>query len=97
MTVDAGDRMSDVRARLLIAHRIDGLEPSSEIAVAETQIGGVHRRVAVQAGSGLLRELLALGELLVRQHVRMTALLAKILAEGIACPEFAEARVLFES
>ena len=58
--------------------------------------GTYDRRVAVQAGAGLLADLLALGERLVVEHVGVAALLAEIHRERVAGPHGLQPRILLE-
>jgi hypothetical protein len=51
----------------------------------------------VEAGAGLLDDLLALGDPLVDQHVGVAALLVEVHREGVAGPEGDQPRVLLEA
>ncbi len=97
VAVDARHRVRRELGRVLIRHLVDALEAADEIAVTRLLVDGVHGRVAVQAGAGLLHDVLPLGEDLVDEHVRVPALLAKILGERVARPELAQPRVFHET
>ena len=73
----------------------DDVEALHEVAVAELQVGGDDRGVAVDAHRRR-RELLALGEGLVVEHVGVAAPLAVVRGEGVSRPDGLQARVLLE-
>ena len=83
-------------ARLGVGHRVHLLEARDQVAAARLLVGHVDRRVAVDAGAGLLGRLLALGERLVVEHVGVAALLAEVHREGVAGPHRLQARILLE-
>ena len=83
-------------ARLDVRHLVHLLEALDQIAVAGALVRHVHRAVAVQARARLLGDLLPLGERLVVEHVRVAALLAEVLREGVAGPHRPQPRVLLE-
>ena len=80
VAVDAGDRVLHGLANLGIGHvRVaDDVEAFHQVGVAEFEVGGDDRCVAVDA-HGRGRKLLALGEGLVVEHVGVAAALAIIL------------------
>ena len=86
MTIDARDRMREGLARLGIRHLVVVLEALDQVAVPGLLVGHVDRRVTVDAGARLLELLHALGEGLVLEHVRVTALLAEIRGKRVARP-----------
>ena len=96
VAVDAGDRMAHELGRLRVGHRVDLLEALRDVAVARPLVRKVHRRVAVHACARLLHDHLALREPLVLEHVRVAALLAEVLGEGVALPDGLEALVLVD-
>lgn len=96
VAVDAGHRMRDVLPRFGVGEGIELCESRYEVAVAGFLIGDVHRCVAMDAGAGLLGVDLAFRELLVGEHVRVAALFAEVVREGIAGPHGLEPRVFFE-
>ena len=97
VTVDARDRMREVLARLGIRHLVVVLEALDQVAVPGLLVGHVDRRVTVDAGARLLEVLHALGEGLVLEHVRVTALLAEIRGERVARPHRLQPRIFFQA
>ncbi len=97
MAIDARDRMRDQLARFGKRHLIDLLEAFHQVAVAGLFVRHGERRVAMQAGAGLLRRLLALGVSLVIEHEGVPALFAKILRESVARPHRLQARIFLEA
>ena len=79
-----------------VRHRVHALEALHEVATAHPPVGLVHR-CRQFARAGLFRDDLALGVRLVVEHVGMSAFLAEVLRERIACPELAQARILLET
>ncbi len=88
--------MRDELARLGVGHLVHLLEALDEVAAAELLVRQIDRAVAVQAGAGLLDDLLALGERLVVEHVGVAALLAEVDREGVAVPHRLQARILLD-
>jgi hypothetical protein len=75
---------------------IQFLEAFDEIAVTRLLVGYVDRSVAVDARAGLFDHLLAFGEGLVVEHVRMPALLAKVFGKRVTRPHRLQARIFFD-
>ena len=88
--------MRDQLARFEVGHLIHLLEAFDEVAVPRFPVGYIERSVALKAGAGLFGDLLALGENLVVEHVRVAALFAKIFRERVAGPHRLQARVFFD-
>ena len=97
MAIDARDRMRDQFARFGKRHLVELLEAFHQVAVAGFFVRHLDRRVAMQAGAGLLRRLLALGVSLVIEHEGVPAFFAKIFRESVAGPHRLQARILLES
>src|SRR5688572_32060336 len=79
--------MLHLRPGFRVRHRVEFREAGLRIAVPCAPIRHVGRGMTVDARARLLRDHLPLRELLVAEHVRVAALLAKIRCEGIAGPE----------
>ena len=88
--------MRDEFSSLEVGHLIQRFKTLGEIAVPGLQVGNIHGGMAMKAGAGLLGSLLPLGEELIFEHERVSALLTKILRECIACPHHLQARICFE-
>ena len=91
------DRMREVLARLGVRHLVVVLEALDQVAVPGLLVRHVDRRVTVDAGARLLEVLHALGEGLVLEHVRVTALLAEIRGERVARPHRLQPRIFLEA
>ena len=89
--------MREGLARLGIRHLVVVLEALDQVAVPGLLVGHVDRRVTVDAGARLLEVLHALGEGLVLEHVRVTALLAEIRGKRVARPHRLQPGIFFQA
>ena len=88
--------MGDELARFEVRHLIQFLEAFDEVAVPRFLVGHIDRRVALNARAGLFGHLLALGEDLIVEHIRVAALLAKIFGKRVSRPHHLQARIFLD-